>query len=148
MNSANGGLTKPALDELRAKVRGALNETIASEARRMSGTEEEGLDAKDVELTAREGDVVEKVLSIVAKGVGAEIHRMEKRIAELETRPTMKYEGVWDEQKVYRIGDFCTDGGSMFCCRESNVGARPGSSDAWQLAVKKGRDGRDVRGSR
>ena len=35
----------------------------------------------------------------------------------------MKYEGVWDAEKVYRVGDFVTDGGSLWHCSDTNIGA-------------------------
>ncbi|MBR1231975.1 hypothetical protein [Bradyrhizobium sp. AUGA SZCCT0182] len=64
------------------------------------------------------------------------------RVKELEARPSsLKYVGVWDQQKVYGAGNFVTDGGSMFHAQRASVGERPGSgSDAWVLAVKKGKD--------
>jgi hypothetical protein len=49
-----------------------------------------------------------------------------------------KYEGVWDAEKVYCVADFVTDGGSLWHCSDTNIGVRPGSSDAWRLAVKRG----------
>jgi hypothetical protein len=70
------------------------------------------------------------------------------RIAELEQKPGLKYQGVWAAEKVYSVGDFVTDHGSLWHCWDTNVGVRPGSSDTWQLAVQRGKDGRDVRGNR
>jgi len=69
-------------------------------------------------------------------------------IAELKARPTMKYEGVWDPERVYTVGDFVTDDGSLWHCSDACVGVRPGnpgSSQAWRLAVKRGRDGKSGR---
>jgi len=66
------------------------------------------------------------------------VRLLQKRVAELEARPAMKYEGVSDAEKVYRVGDFVTDGGSLWHCSDTNIGVRPGSSDAWRLAVKRG----------
>jgi chitodextrinase len=58
----------------------------------------------------------------------------------------MKYEGVWDAQKVYRVGDFVTKGGSLWHCSDTNTGVMPGSnSDTWKLAVKHGKDVRERR---
>jgi hypothetical protein len=64
------------------------------------------------------------------------------RIEELEARPVMKYIGVWDQAKIYGAGNFVTEGGSLWHAQRASVGERPGSGDAWQLAVKKGRDAR------
>ncbi|MGY4399866.1 hypothetical protein [Bradyrhizobium sp. USDA 3315] len=69
-----------------------------------------------------------------------------KRIEALEARPQLKYEGVWSGEKVYGAGMLVTDGGSMFHANRATIGERPGSgSDTWTLAVKRGRDGRDVK---
>ena len=70
---------------------------------------------------------------------------LRKELAELKSRPEMKYAGVWSGTKVYTIGSFVTDDGSLWHCCDACVGARPGSSDAWQLAVKRGRDAKGSR---
>ena len=95
-----------------------------------------------------QGKIAKRYFEALIKAVGRELSRLEQEIAELRSRPTMKYCGVWDDQKVYIVGDFVTDGGSLWHCSDANCGVRPGSSDAWQLAVKKGRDGRDGKGVR
>jgi hypothetical protein len=64
------------------------------------------------------------------------------RIEALEARPEMKYLGVWAEDKVYGTGNFVTEGGSMWHAQRASVGERPGSGDAWILAIKRGRDAR------
>lgn len=67
--------------------------------------------------------------------------KQNERIAELEARPVMKYAGIWNHGKVYGAGNFVTDSGSVFHAQRASVGERPGSgSDAWVLAVKKGKD--------
>jgi Collagen triple helix repeat (20 copies) len=53
------------------------------------------------------------------------------------------YTGVWKEG-AYDAGDGVTLGGSFFIARV-NTTAKPGKSDDWQLAVKRGMDGRDYR---
>jgi hypothetical protein len=74
--------------------------------------------------------------------VAAALAPLLKRIDELEARPqVMKYQGVWDSEKVYANGDFVTDDGSLWHCSDVCRGVRPGSGTAWQLAVKRGRDG-------
>jgi hypothetical protein len=70
-----------------------------------------------------------------------------ERVETLEDRPEMKYAGVWRQEQVYGAGTFATDGGSLWHAKRASIGERPGApgGDAWQLAVKKGRDGRDAR---
>jgi hypothetical protein len=70
----------------------------------------------------------------------AKIAALEKRIAALESRPALSYEGVYATDKVYSRGMFCTDAGSIWHCRAVTTSDRPGTSSDWQLAVKHGRD--------
>ena len=68
---------------------------------------------------------------------------LERRVADLETRPTMSYCGVWKEGAAYQRGDFVTHDGSVWHAWQQTA-ERPGTSEAWQLAVKRGRDARDA----
>lgn len=58
--------------------------------------------------------------------------------------PSMKYRGVFDRAKSYRSGDWVTFDGSAWCClRATEGGIEPGGGEGcWQLAVKRGRDGK------
>jgi hypothetical protein len=88
---------------------------------------------------------VETRLAVLEKRKG--LASVAARIAELEAKPGLKYCGVWAAEKVYNVGDFVTDHGSLWHCWDGNVGVRPGSSDTWQLAVQRGRDAKG-KGSR
>jgi len=50
--------------------------------------------------------------------------------------------GVWKEGSFYEVGDGVTFGGSYWIAQK-NTDDKPGTSDSWRLAVKKGRDGKD-----
>jgi hypothetical protein len=50
--------------------------------------------------------------------------------------------GVWTEQ-AYDRGDCASHGGSLWIAQR-DTRAKPGTSDDWRLACKKGRDGRDA----
>jgi hypothetical protein len=52
--------------------------------------------------------------------------------------------GVWKEGDAYSRGDGVTLGGSFFIA-QTDTSAKPGKSDEWRLAVKRGNDGRDFR---
>jgi hypothetical protein len=52
--------------------------------------------------------------------------------------------GVWREGATYVAGDGVTLGGSFFIA-QAETSAKPGKSDDWRLAVKRGSDGRDAR---
>lgn len=70
------------------------------------------------------------------------IIEMRAEIRTLQDRPSLKYAGVWKQDKVFGAGNFVTDGGSMWHAERATVGERPGSGDAWTLIVKKGKDAR------
>jgi hypothetical protein len=62
------------------------------------------------------------------------------------------YRGVWKEGEEYTWGDFVTLGGSLWHCNYEplyaegptpTTKAKPGTSEDWTLAVKRGRDGKD-----
>lgn len=55
-------------------------------------------------------------------------------------------QGVWTD-KEYEKGDAVSYGGSLWIAQEDQPEGAPGASKAWRLAVKKGRDGRDLRDS-
>jgi len=55
--------------------------------------------------------------------------------------------GVWREGTAYVAGDGVTLGGSFFIA-QADTTAKPGKSDEWRLAVKRGTDGRDARAER
>jgi hypothetical protein len=75
----------------------------------------------------------------------AQRRSLEKRVEELAARPQVEYRGIWSETETYKAGHFVTDRGSVWACRAQVVtGERPGASVAWQLAVKRGADGRDA----
>jgi hypothetical protein len=52
--------------------------------------------------------------------------------------------GVWKEGTNYVRGDGVTLGGSFFIAQQ-DTSAKPGASDEWRLAVKRGTDGRDAK---
>lgn len=68
---------------------------------------------------------------------------LEERVAKLEARPVFEDAGVWDRDKSYLAGQGVTSDGSFWICkRPSAPGERPGASDAFRLAVKRGKDAR------
>ena len=55
---------------------------------------------------------------------------------ELRELRTSGYKGVWKDGSAYREGHFVTHAGTIWHCTTGTTD-RPGSSDAWQLMVKK-----------
>jgi hypothetical protein len=83
------------------------------------------------------------IAPVLRDAINAAVMPLRDRIAELEARPALKYCGVWSEG-VYQEGHFVSHGGSLWACKRATLG-KPGQSDDWQLAVKRGADGRDGR---
>jgi hypothetical protein len=74
-----------------------------------------------------------------------EIAPLLRRIEELEKRG-IEYRGIYQRSCEYRRGSMITHDGNLWCCiTDAEVNESPGSHPSkWQLAVKAGRDGRDV----
>jgi hypothetical protein len=58
------------------------------------------------------------------------------------TQKVAAYQGVWKEAD-YTLGDFVSHAGSIWHCNVDVTQAKPGTSEDWTLAVKRGRDGKD-----
>jgi hypothetical protein len=57
--------------------------------------------------------------------------------------PIPVYRGVFDEDVEYDVHDMVTFGGAVWAAiSKEGIRGKPGTVDAWKLAVKKGRDGR------
>jgi hypothetical protein len=99
------------------------------------------------QLAARDAQIAELERANLNYGLALEVGLagVEQRLDEIQAKPGMKYEGVWNSEKAYSAGDFVTDKGSLFICKDGCINVRPGTSNAWQLAVQRGRDGRDRR---
>jgi hypothetical protein len=55
--------------------------------------------------------------------------------------------GIWKEGAVYSEGDGVTQGGS-FWIAQTTTSVKPGASEEWRLAVKRGNDGRDAKSNK
>lgn len=88
------------------------------------------------------GDVFFTACDTLSRGIA----QLAARVKALEARPALKYMGVFDAAAPYEAGHLVTKGGGMWIALKASTGATPGvSTDAWQLCVKGGRDGRDAR---
>lgn len=57
--------------------------------------------------------------------------------------PILIERGVFRENETYSMNDGVTYGGSYWIAKKDNPAGRPGASDDFRLAVKRGRDGRE-----
>ena len=85
-----------------------------------------------------EVEMVDKTLSVRARMSSGAFAELAKEL------PIQIYRGVFCEQ-TYHQGDTVTWAGSLWHCNKSGTPAKPGDgSPDWTLAVKKGRDGREI----
>ncbi|BAO90691.1 hypothetical protein [Caballeronia cordobensis] len=61
--------------------------------------------------------------------------------------PVMIYRGVYQAGETYRAGDVVTWAGSLWHCNATTDSKPDAGGDAWTLAAKRGRDGKDARTS-
>lgn len=61
------------------------------------------------------------------------------------TLPFQKYQGSWQAGRTYVAGDTVSLRGCEWHCNAPMTTSRPGDTSDWTLAVKCGRDGRDLR---
>jgi hypothetical protein len=91
--------------------------------------------------------VVALVLAaLIVSGKAIKAH--DARIVELEARKEgVRYRGTFQPQagQLYTVGDMVTHAGSMWHCNADTVDVPGNGSKCWTLAVKRGRDGKDVR---
>lgn len=57
--------------------------------------------------------------------------------------PVVLDKGVYRQNEKYSKGDGVTFGGSFWIARKDSPLGKPGTTDDWRLAVKKGRDGKE-----
>lgn len=77
----------------------------------------------------------------------AKIASLEARVTAIEDRG-VEYKGVFTPGQEYRRGDACTMDGALWIAKRKTTG-RPGVDfDGWQLAVMRGKPGRDGKDAR
>lgn len=99
-----------------------------------------------VALEKRLADIEAGAARKAASPSGKKLDALAARVAELEAGGLI-YSGIFQNSRAtYRKGTVVTHGGSAWIAlRETQEGEEPGSSKAWQLAVKRGKDGKDLR---
>lgn len=92
--------------------------------------------------------VMTSVVKMIAKTMRADDAKLrddlDARIKALEDRLPLAYGGTWADGQQSNKGVFYTFSGSLWYARETTRD-RPGTSDAFQLACKRGADGKDMR---
>ena len=84
-------------------------------------------------------------MKVITHHAGNKRRLLEERVKALEAKPTMRYYGVWKGDVAYEVGDVVTHDGSAWVARSANTSTKPSTTGDWQLAVKRGHDGKDGR---
>ena len=89
--------------------------------------------------------IIKKYVEGCVQPLQQEIKGLTERLRNIETKG-VDYRGVYQRAQTYQRGTLVTKDGSIHVAlRDIQEGEQPGVSDAWQLAVKAGRDGKDLR---
>ncbi|QZP08193.1 phage portal protein [Caenibius sp. WL] len=96
--------------------------------------------AKDASVRSNATDDVVKALLRLVGDLQSKAAQSE----ETELEQAFLYQGVYEQGRKYERGQFVTRGGSMWHCKRQTTETPGESPDHWQLAVKKGRDGKDT----
>jgi hypothetical protein len=81
----------------------------------------------------------ETIADVIIAAVKAAIAPYEQRIAALEARG---YKGLYSPGAAYAKGDHVTFDGSLWIARDATTETPGDGATRWQLAAKRGRDGR------
>jgi hypothetical protein len=96
-------------------------------------------EAKEKARAEEERPIFERIGELV----GADIKRLERRIAELEARDWV---GIWEAGKAFAKGSLITADGSTWCATRAYPEGKPGTPNSgWRLIAKRGRDGKDAK---
>lgn len=67
-----------------------------------------------------------------------------REIGQAPAPAALPYQGVWKPGQTYSPGQFVTRGGSMWHCRNATEEPPGSGGENWELAVKRGKDGKDA----
>jgi hypothetical protein len=99
-----------------------------------------------------EEQLAAEIANLVQRHVASALKQRDDKIAALEARivdsekqaAEFRYRGVWQPGETYKKNNFITFDGSVWVCLRETEG-KPGQSLDWQLAVRRGKDGKDAR---
>ena len=75
----------------------------------------------------------------VESKIEAALAPLEKRIAVLEKRPEVKYEGIYRAGHPYGLGSLVTDHGALWLAETATEQRPGGAASGWKLIVKAGK---------
>lgn len=87
-----------------------------------------------------------KRVELAIEPLQTQIADLRSQLAEERERPRgLAYQGTWQRAAFYHRHDGVTWGGQVWVCVVDKTQVQPGEGAAWQLAVRKGTDGKDAR---
>ena len=87
--------------------------------------------------------VTERLAAAVAP-LEQQIRALEQRVEELSQRG--EYAGTWASDRRFKKGQICTYDGSAWVAKRDSLNVRPATDrEHWQLMVRRGADGKDLR---
>jgi hypothetical protein len=89
--------------------------------------------------------LMEAIAPVIRHAIAAAVAPVVQRLDALEAKQAAwRYCGVWQRDEKYVIGNSVTENGSVWIAKRDSQGQRPGTTDHFQLAVRKGADGKDA----
>jgi hypothetical protein len=82
---------------------------------------------------------VDAIAGAVVDVMGNAVAPLIARIEQLESRPMVKYHGVYCDDTVYREGSLVTRQGGLWCALRQTRDTPGNDGSGWQLVVKAGR---------
>jgi len=140
----------PTADDIAATFERRFSDLQLSWERQVREATEKALEKIPVPKDGRDALEVEHfdlALADDGRTITVSLKRGETVIAKSIKLPSVVDRGVYSDAKAadYETGDGVTYGGCYWIAQKSQPEGAPGSSPDWRLAVKKGRDGKDLR---
>jgi hypothetical protein len=99
----------------------------------------------DEHWQTQEARIIRQALHSVLTSVLMVMGDLRRLTAKVDSHGSFEYRGVHQEGAIYRKGDFVTHNGSLWHANRPTVetpGEGNSTRDDWQLAVRKGKDGK------
>ncbi|MCY1484066.1 hypothetical protein D9M68_176520 [compost metagenome] len=138
----------PTIDEVAATFERRFSDLTLSWERQARDTFDKAADRMPVPKDGRDALPVESfdlVLGEDGRTLTVKLQAGDTVIEKSVKVPAIIDRGVFSAEKFYEQGDGTTYGGCYWIAQKDAPEGVPGGSTDWRLAVKKGRDGRDLR---
>lgn len=142
------GRDAPTADEIALLFERRFSDQLISMEQRFTESTQKAIAAIPVPKDGRDALEIEDfdlALADDGRTVTVSLKRGETVVQKSIVLPTIQYQGVYEPDGKYLKGDFLTYGGSLWATLKDDPVGSPGSSNDFQLAAKKGRDGKDLR---